>query len=129
MHATPRPGAPQAAARLLPSLAPADLARLLNEDPPVVIDGSWHMPATGRSGKGEYEAGPRIPGALFFDVDAIADPSSGLPHMLPSQAAFAAAADALGVASPEAPVVVYDGAGIFSAPRVWWAFRAMGHRK
>lgn len=121
-----RPGA------LPPSLTPADLAQLLDASPPsgvVVLDGSWHMPATGRDGKNEYNEGPRIPGALFFDVDKIADTASGLPHMLPSEAAFAAAADALGVASVDAPVVVYDGAGIFSAPRVWWTFRAMGHRK
>ena len=92
----------------------------------VIVDGSWHMPATGRIGRSEYLAA-HIPGAVFFDVDAIADTSSGLPHMLPSEEAFSAAVGALGVADGKT-IVVYDGAGLFSAPRVWWTFRAFGAR-
>lgn len=90
----------------------------------VIVDGSWHMPATGRNGRTEYLAA-HIPGAVFFDVDTIADTSSGLPHMLPTEEAFSAAVGALGVGDGKT-IVVYDGAGLFSAPRVWWTFRAFG---
>ena len=69
-----------------------------------------------------------IPGAVFFDIDGIADHSTGLPHMLPSPGEFSSAVGALGIGDGET-VVVYDGSGIFSAPRVWWMFKAMGHDK
>jgi thiosulfate/3-mercaptopyruvate sulfurtransferase len=95
------------------------------EDPNVqVVDATWYMPNEAGSGAAEYAAG-HIPGAVFFDIDAIADPASDLPHMLPSPEAFAEAAGRLGLRR-EATVVVYDGRGIFSAPRVWWTLRAMG---
>lgn len=68
----------------------------------------------------------RIPGAVFFDIDQIADHSSPLPHMLPTADAFAEAVGALGISSND-EVVVYDQLGIWSAPRVWWTFRTMGH--
>ena len=90
-----------------------------------VLDGSWYLPQQRRDSRAEYAAG-HIPGALFFDIDAIADRTTGLPHMLPSPADFAAAAGAMGIANDD-PVVVYDGAGLFSAPRVWWTFRVFGH--
>ena len=90
----------------------------------VVVDGSWYLPPMNRSPRAEYEAG-HIPGAVFFDVDAIADLDAGLPHMLPSAADFAVAAGALGI-SDAMRIVVYDGAGLFSAPRVRWTFRAFG---
>ena len=61
-------------------------------------------------------------------MDNIADKSSGLPHMLPSEQAFAAAADALGIAN-STQVVVYDRLGIFSAARVWWTFKVFGHER
>ncbi|KAI8553195.1 hypothetical protein RHMOL_Rhmol06G0325300 [Rhododendron molle] len=67
-----------------------------------------------------------IPGALFFDVDGISDQTTKLPHMLPSEEAFAAAVSALGIENKDG-VVVYDGKGIFSAARVWWMFRVFGH--
>jgi Rhodanese-related sulfurtransferase len=96
-------------------------------DPDVaVIDGSWHMPAAGRNGRAEFVAG-HIPGAVFFDLDAIADTASPLPHMLPSPDAFAAAVGALGVRETQT-IVVYDSLGLFSAARVWWTFRTMGAR-
>ncbi|CAI7850049.1 unnamed protein product, partial [Closterium sp. NIES-54] len=66
-----------------------------------------------------------IPGAIFFDIDAIADPTTELPHMLPTEAAFSAAASALGLSSSDS-IVVYDGKGLFSAARAWWMFRAFG---
>lgn len=94
-------------------------------DPSIaIVDGSWHLPPTGRSGRQEYADG-HIPGAVFFDIDLVADRSSGLPHMLPSAEAFAEAVGALGI-SDEKTIVVYDGSGLFSAPRVWWTFRHFG---
>ena len=66
-----------------------------------------------------------IPGAVFFDIDAIADHSTDLPHMLPDADAFAAAAGALGLSESDT-IVVYDGMGLFSAPRVWWTLKVFG---
>jgi thiosulfate/3-mercaptopyruvate sulfurtransferase len=96
------------------------------DDPTVrIVDGSWHLPPTGRSGHNEYiEA--HIPGAVHFDIDAISDPDSSLPHMLPSADAFAAAVGDLGIANDHR-VIVYDADGLFTSPRVWWMFRAFGH--
>lgn len=88
-----------------------------------VVDGTWHMPGEG-VGRETYEAG-HIPGAVFFDIDEVADHSTDLPHMLPSADAFARAAGELGL-TRDRPVVVYDAHGIFSAPRVWWSLRTMG---
>ena len=81
-----------------------------------VLDCSWYLPAMARDGIEEHAA-RRIPGARYFDVDAISDPSSTLPHMLPSASQFAAACDALDVRNDD-QIVVYDGAGLFSAARV-----------
>lgn len=90
----------------------------------VIVDGSWHMPATGRNGRKEYlEA--HIPGAVFFDIDAISDISSPLPHMLPTETLFRAAMESLGIGR-QMKIVVYDTQGLFSAPRVWWTLRAFG---
>ncbi len=90
----------------------------------VVVDASWYLPAQNRSGRAEYEAG-HIPGAVFFDIDAISDRTSNLPHMLPRPEDFARAVGALGIGDGKR-IVVYDGAGLFSAPRVWWTFRTFG---
>jgi thiosulfate/3-mercaptopyruvate sulfurtransferase len=89
-----------------------------------VVDATWFMPAEGRSGRQEYVQA-HIPGAVFFDIDEIADKSLDLPHMLPTPEAFALAAGELGL-SPDARIVIYDAHGIFSAPRVWWMLRTMG---
>ena len=90
----------------------------------VVVDGSWYLPTQHRNGHAEFVAG-HIPGAVFFDHDRIVDPASDLPHTLPSAADFAAAMGKLGVAADKR-IVVYDGAGIFTAPRVWWMLRVFG---
>lgn len=90
-----------------------------------VVDASWYMPNDKRDPHAEFEAA-HIPGAVHFDIDAIADRSTDLPHMMPSAGAFAKAVGALGIGNGDT-VVVYDGSGIFSAPRVWWMFKAMGH--
>jgi thiosulfate/3-mercaptopyruvate sulfurtransferase len=101
------------------------LAAHLGEPGLVVLDGSWHMPDAGRDPKAEYAQG-HIPDAVFFDIDQVSDHTSRLPHMLPAPADFATAVRRLGV-EPDSTVVVYDSVGVFSAPRVWWSFRAMGH--
>ncbi|KAL1814149.1 hypothetical protein ACET3Z_024214 [Daucus carota] len=92
-----------------------------------VLDASWYMPNEQRNPLQEYQVA-HIPGALFFDVDGISDQATNLPHMLPSEDAFAAAVSALGIENKDG-VVVYDGKGIFSAARVWWMFRVFGHDK
>src|SRR4051812_23246946 len=88
------------------------LAAHLGDDRVRVLDGSWWMPAEKRDPRAEWRA-TRIPGACFFDIDAIADTSVALPHMLPSESAFAAALSELGIGADD-HVVVYDAAGIFS---------------
>ncbi|KAK7311104.1 hypothetical protein RJT34_09011 [Clitoria ternatea] len=90
-----------------------------------VLDASWYMPDEQRNPIQEYQVA-HIPGALFFDVDGISDRTTNLPHMLPSEEAFAAAASALGIENKD-DLVVYDGKGLFSAARVWWMFRVFGH--
>ena len=90
-----------------------------------VVDASWYMPSEKRNPRAEFEAS-HIPGSVFFDIDAISDKSSALPHMLPSPDEFSQAVGALGIGNGDT-VVVHDGSGMFSAARVWWMFRAMGH--
>jgi thiosulfate/3-mercaptopyruvate sulfurtransferase len=95
-------------------------------DPDVhVVDGTWHMPQARRDARAEFEA-VHIPKAVFFDIDAVADHTTTLPHMLPSAASFGAAVGALGIGNGHR-VVVYDVRGVVSAARVWWTFRAFGH--
>jgi len=90
-----------------------------------VLDCSWHMPATQRSGRGDFlEA--HIPGAQFVDIDLISDTDSPLPHMLPSSEKFASHVRRLGVGDGK-KVICYDSAGLFSAARVWWMFKVFGH--
>jgi thiosulfate/3-mercaptopyruvate sulfurtransferase len=101
------------------------LAKHLGEPDLRVVDGSWHMPQLRRDARAEFEAA-HVPGAVFFDIDAIADRTTTLPHMLPAAPEFAAAVGALGIGSDDR-VVVYDARGVVSAARVWWTFRAFGH--
>ena len=89
------------------------------------LDGSWHMPQLKRDPRAEF-AQAHIPGAAFFDIDAISDHSTSLPHMLPSEREFGDAVGALGIGSGDR-VIVYDVRGVASAARVWWTFRAFGH--
>jgi thiosulfate/3-mercaptopyruvate sulfurtransferase len=93
-----------------------------------VVDASWYLPNSGRVGEAEYAAG-HIPGAVFLDLDQISDSNNPLPHMLPAAPGFAASVGALGLNSSD-DIVVYDGSGTnLSAARVWWMFRAFGHRR
>ena len=89
-----------------------------------VLDASFHLPDTGRDARAEYAAA-HIPGARFFDIDEIADTSRAMPHMAPPPEKFISRMRAMGVGDGH-QVVVYDGAGMFSAPRTWWTFRLMG---
>ncbi|MDA8584775.1 3-mercaptopyruvate sulfurtransferase [Rhodobacteraceae bacterium] len=89
-----------------------------------VLDGSWYLPAMNRNARAEYEDA-HIPGARFFDIDEISDHRSELPHMVPPVEKFISRMRAMGVGDGH-QVVVYDGAGLLSAARVWWLFRLMG---
>jgi thiosulfate/3-mercaptopyruvate sulfurtransferase len=98
-------------------------ARLADPDI-AIVDCSWFLPAANRRPHEEYLAG-HIPGAVFFDIDGIADKSTDLPHMLLPPDEFARQVGALGIGDGMT-IVLYDEAGLFSAPRVWWEFLAMG---
>jgi thiosulfate/3-mercaptopyruvate sulfurtransferase len=100
------------------------LAARLGEPEVSIVDGSFYLPALKRDAKAEFLAG-HIPGAAFFDIDAIADHSTDLPHMLPGATQFSRDVGALGVGHDDT-IVIYDGAGFGGAPRVWWTFRLFG---
>ncbi|MGF1681525.1 sulfurtransferase [Photobacterium minamisatsumaniensis] len=109
-----------------PLVSASWLAENINHPDLAVLDASWFLPNSPRDAQAEWQE-KRLPKARFFDFDKkIADPDSELPHMLPSEALFAQSVAALGVSSKNT-VVVYDSHGIFSSPRAWWMFRAMGH--
>ena len=92
-----------------------------------IADASWYLPQMGRDAKKEYETA-HIPGAVFFDIDALSDHTTDLPHMLPAPAAFTSAIKKLGIGDADS-VVFYDGAGIYSSARALWMMRAMGHTR
>lgn len=95
------------------------------QDPELrVIDASWYLPGSPRDAKAEYAA-EHIPGARFFDIDEISDRRSDIPHMAAPPEKFVSRLRALGVGDGQ-QIVIYDGAGLFSAARVWWNFRLMG---
>lgn len=102
------------------------LAQHLGTPGLIVLDGSWHLPDSGRNARQEFLA-EHIPGAVFFDIDDLVDDTSELPHMLPSQVKFASRMKKMGIGDGMR-IVVYDTHGLFSAARVWWTFRAMGHK-
>ena len=107
-----------------PLVSAAWLAERLGDPNVRVVDGSWWMPAESRDPHAEYLAA-HIPGAVFFDIDAIADRTVDLPHMLPTPEAFAEVAGRLGL-SRDTTVVAYDSFGVRAAARVWWTLRTMG---
>lgn len=102
----------------------SDLAAELGDPNLGAIDASWHLPPTGRNGLAEFRE-RHIPGSVYFDIDTIADLSSGLPHMLPAPEALAREMEALGLGDGMR-FVVYDALGLFAAARVWWTLRAYG---
>ena len=101
------------------------LADRLGSPDLVILDGTMHLPTSGRNARAEDEA-EHIPEALFFDIDIVADKSNPLPHMLPSTVQFASQVKKMGIGDG-AQIVVYDTEGLYSAARVWWMFRIMGH--
>jgi thiosulfate/3-mercaptopyruvate sulfurtransferase len=107
-------------------VSPARLQEHLDDPNVVILDGSWYLPTQNRDPQAEFLAG-HIPGALRFDIDTVKDTSSSLPHMLPSPEAFAKTVGAMGI-DENTTIVVYDGAGLFSAPRVRWTFQVFGAR-
>jgi thiosulfate/3-mercaptopyruvate sulfurtransferase len=105
-----------------PLISTEDLAAALDEPGLRLVDASWHL--DGRDGRPDFEAA-RLPGAVFFDLDASSDPDSPLPHMLPMADAFAARMGGLGISDRDR-IVVYDTVGVRSSARTWWMFRVMG---
>jgi len=93
----------------------------------VVLDASFYLPAEAKDPAALFESA-HIPGARFFDIEAVSDHATDLPHMLPKAEFFAQSAASLGI-SNETQVIVYDQRGIFSSARVWWMFRVFGHDK
>ncbi|MGD9806014.1 MAG: 3-mercaptopyruvate sulfurtransferase [Hyphomicrobiaceae bacterium] len=101
------------------------LAQHLDSPDIVILDGSTHLPTSGRNARAEFTA-EHIPGAYFFDIDEVSDKKNPLPHMLPSTVQFASQVKAMGIGDGSR-IIVYDSEGLYSAARVWWMFRAMGH--
>jgi thiosulfate/3-mercaptopyruvate sulfurtransferase len=102
------------------------LARHLDAPDIRIVDATWFLPAQRKDARAEYEA-RHIPGAVFFDIDEIADTASDLPHMLPAPEKFAIRVRKLGLGDGNR-IVVYDQHGLMSAARVWWMFRVFGHK-
>lgn len=105
-----------------PLISTTGLAARLGAPDLRIVDGSWHL--DGRDARADFEQ-THISGAVFFDLDAISDRDSALPHMMPTPEAFGASVGALGM-SVDDQIVVYDTAGLFSAARVWWMLKTMG---
>jgi thiosulfate/3-mercaptopyruvate sulfurtransferase len=101
------------------------LAAHLDDPAVALVDATWVMPWSGRNARAEFE-GEHIPGAVFFDIDEIADRATSLPHMLPEAGRFAVLVGALGIGDGHR-VVAYDRHGLMTAARAWWMFRAFGH--
>lgn len=107
-----------------PFVAPEWLEAERSKSDLVIVDGSWYLPAMKRDGRAEYHTA-HIPGAVYFDIDEVKDINSTLPHMLPPPEVFSLHMARLGISNGQR-IVVYDGAGLFSAPRVWFTFKAFG---
>ncbi len=103
------------------------LGEHISDDNLKVVDASWYLPMHQRSGADEYKK-EHIPGAIFWDIDEIADLSSGLPHTMPNAEAFKSHMEKLGLGS-EHFIIIYDGMGLFSAARPWWMLKSFGHEK
>jgi len=99
----------------------------LNNKDIIILDCSWHLPNTNRSGIEEFQA-ERIPGAIFFNIDEISDQDSQFPHMMPNQSFFSEKVSELGI-SNDHHIITYDALGVFSSARVYWMFKQFGHKK
>ena len=112
----------------VPALVETDwLADRLDDLQIRIVDATWHLPTVGRKGIEDYRDG-HIPGAVFWDIDAVADPDNPLPHMVPDNETFARHMEALGISNGD-HVIVYDNGGMMTSPRVWWCLRAFGHAR
>ena len=107
-----------------PVIEVAALVDMLGQPGVSIVDASWYLPVDQRDPAAEYRA-KHIPGAVFFDIDAVSDTTSGLPHTLAQPESFTVAMQTLGINAADT-IVVYDSAGIFSAARAWWNFRVAG---
>ena len=106
-------------------ISAADLnARLQAGTPIRLVDATFYLPNEKKDARALFEQ-EHIPGAQFFDIDAVSTPSD-LPHTAPTPEIFAAAVGAMGITADDT-VVVYDQKNMFSAPRGWWTFRLFGH--
>ncbi len=103
------------------------LAEHIGEPDLRVVDARWYLPTLGRDARAEFEQA-HVPGAVFFDIDAIADRSTALPHMLPDAATFAREVGRLGIGDGDR-VVVYGARHLVASARVWWTFRVFGHER
>ncbi len=108
-----------------PLISAEDVQAVLGRPGVRLLDATWFMPDAGRDAQAEYLAA-HLPGAVFFDIDAIADTANPLPHMLPAPDRFGQALGRLGISDGD-HLVIYDRRPIPSAPRVWWSLRVMGH--
>ena len=108
-----------------PVVSPAWLADRLGDPTLRIVDATWYLPHLPRNARAEFHEA-HIPGAVYFDIDAIADRTSGLPHMLAAAAAFEEAVGALGIGEGDR-LVVYAGKYLSASARVWWTFRVFGH--
>jgi thiosulfate/3-mercaptopyruvate sulfurtransferase len=104
------------------------LAQRLTDPLVAIIDASFHLPAANRDGKAEFQDA-HIPGAVYFDINEIADGDTDLPHMLSSPELFADKVGALGIGN-DSHVICYDAnGGAMAAMRAWWMLRIFGHQK
>ncbi len=101
-----------------------ELEREIDAPDVVIVDATRYMPNEGKDARAEYLA-EHIPGAIFFDIDEIADTNAAFPHMLPPPEKFSSRMRKMGIGDGQR-IVVYDRQGMYSAPRVWWMFRVMG---
>ena len=109
-----------------PLISTDKLAEGLNDTSLRIVDASWYLPAMNRNGRTEYN-NAHIPGAVYWDIDQIADQGSPLPHMMPTSNQFESQMEELGI-NNDTTVVIYDGLGMFSAARPWWMLSAFGHK-
>jgi thiosulfate/3-mercaptopyruvate sulfurtransferase len=104
---------------------PAWLAARLGEPDLRVVDARWYLPTLQREGRAEFLSA-HVPGAVYLDIDEVADGRTALPHMLPEASQFADAVGALGIGTGDR-VIVYGARHLIAAARVWWMFRIFGH--
>lgn len=110
-----------------PLIEAEELVLRLEEKEVVILDATFTLPSQNRCPQAEFEK-VHLPGAQFFNIDVIAAPDCGLPHMLPASAEFEAAVSNLGIGN-KTEVVVYDNNLFMASARVWWMFRTFGHEK